>query len=660
MSVFLQHPALLGLLALAGLPLLAHLLARAKPPVYRFSNVEFLRKVVRLTSRFKRPKDWLLLALRTLALLALASAFLGPLLLSENAPLPGEKRTIVCLIDRSGSMAASAGGTSRFDAATAMAAELLESADPERANVVWIDSRPDAVFPEPGPNLDFLVSELGRVRVSSEANAIDAAFELALRQFAHSEGRRELHVFSDFQASAWEKAAPAVPDSVQVRFVPVGAGAVPNVCVASLVPLPAAPVAGRDLVVQCRLDNHSPEPRHLDLTLDAGGSRQSQPLDLPANGSAEASFRVRCGAAGLLPLTAGVDGDAFTADDQRHAVVRVRESLKMAIAGKQESPAASTLQRVAASLPWLDTVPAGGLNPPPACDLLAVVDWDGTAAHALREAASGSTAVIVFPRSMSEQSLNQLFGIDGGSPTSAGLETNDDGWEASPDSDVPAFRLFDSGEFGNPLGGRFRERARLSAAAPVLARFSDGAPAILRDRELPLLVANLSLDPAKSTWPTQSIFVPAMAEILLDLLPDHATENFEAPPGEPAIWIDPLAAGDPVFHGGDGEPLPLVSAPSGESTQWQSATPVELGLHPWSLSGQTVHYTAVNFPESESALTSMAEPPALSDGRRLEARNPTAALDAGLPLWPWLIALALLFLLAESLIAQPSLRPARS
>ena len=74
MSILFQYPALLGLLALAALPLLVHLLSRARPPVYRFSNTEFLRRVLRTTARFRRPRDRVLLALRTLALAAFAAA----------------------------------------------------------------------------------------------------------------------------------------------------------------------------------------------------------------------------------------------------------------------------------------------------------------------------------------------------------------------------------------------------------------------------------------------------------------------------------------------------------------------------------------------------------------------------------------------------------
>ena len=121
MSLLFQHPALLGLLALAGLPVLVHLLSRARPPVYRFSNIDFLRRVLRRTARIRRPQDWLLLLLRTLALLAIAAAFASPFLISKSASLPGEKSTVILLVDRSASMAAREGVGSRFDAACAQA-----------------------------------------------------------------------------------------------------------------------------------------------------------------------------------------------------------------------------------------------------------------------------------------------------------------------------------------------------------------------------------------------------------------------------------------------------------------------------------------------------------------------------------------------------------
>ena len=62
---------------LVAVPLLVHLLARARPPVRAFSSAEFLLQALRLRIRLKRPRNWLLLVLRTLLFAALL-AMLNP------------------------------------------------------------------------------------------------------------------------------------------------------------------------------------------------------------------------------------------------------------------------------------------------------------------------------------------------------------------------------------------------------------------------------------------------------------------------------------------------------------------------------------------------------------------------------------------------------
>lgn len=658
MSLFLQHPMLLGLLALAVLPPLVHLLSRAKPPIYPFSNIEFLRKVLRLTTRLRRPKDWLLLALRTLAIAAIAAAFLGPLLLSKSAALPGAKRSIICIIDRSGSMSANEGAASRFDAACAAAGNLLDSAKPELANVVWIDARPDAAFPEPGPNRDFLTEELSRARAHPEPDAIDAAFELAARQLAKAEGRKEIHVFSDFQASTWKDAAPPAGSDVHLQLVPVATSAPDNVAVTSIIPVPASPVAGRSLTVQVRVTNHSAEARRVSLTLDAGGSRQSQAIDLPPSGAAEAGFNVRCDASGLLPLSATIDSDSFSADDSRHAVVRVRDSIRMGVSGDPASPAVLALGRIAAALPWLDLIPVADPASPPPCDLLIITAWDGSHAQALRDLAGNGTAVMVFPATPPASALGTLLGettLTGETPLA--IESSDTGWEATPAAEHPAFALFTGGEFGNPVGGRFLQRLRIPdpATATVAARFSDALPALVAAPDRPLWVTNLAMDPAQSTWPLQSSFLPAMAEIILHLCPSGLAENFAAEPGEALQWTAPAdeSGAPPELLGPDGRSVPIESTSTADGTTWSTAAAPGTGLFRWTVSGQPVHFTAVNFPESESALAPLPEPPALANAAASTAATRRAALDEGVPLWPWLIAAALAFLIIESLVATP-------
>ena len=666
MSLFFQQPWLLPLLALAGLPLLVHLLSRTRPPVYRFSNLEFLQKVVRRTARFRKPKDWLLLILRTLAIAALAAAFLGPLLLSKHAPLPGEMRTVVVLIDRSASMAAREGPATRFEAAVIAAQESLDSLRPDAANIVWIDAEPSAVFPEPAPNRSFLSESLQQASPRPEAGALARAWELALRQCAAGSGRKELIVISDFQTSAWKNFDSQAPPDVNVRSISVAKSDAPNVAITSLIASPAEPVAGQEATVLCRVRNFSGEARRPVLSLDAGGSHQSRPVDLPAWGDAEAAFTVRCPGAGLLALTAALEDDVFPADDHRFLALRVRESLRLAVAAASTSPESKVVRSLADALPWLDAVECPDASNPPPCDLLMIPAWDGSGPDRLRALADRGTTLLVHPgAACSAKALADLTGtIAEAADGLLTLDTRPEGWQASPVEGSPVFALFASGEFGNPLAGVSRQRLRLPmsvmAKGELLGRFDDGVPALVSfaTGSAPIVLSNLALDPAVSDWSNRPTFLPGIAELILHTRPKGSADLFALEPGAFPSWSpsDPSQAATLTLADPSGKPLLLEQKTGTSGPVWRSPLPATTGIHTWLVSAQPVHYSVVNFPESESDLRVLPEAPSFTPGDSGKPRDTlarSAALDHGLPLWPWLAGLALLVLLVEPLLAAP-------
>lgn len=660
MRLLFQHPALLGLLALAGLPVLVHLLSRARPPVYRFSNLEFLRRVLRTTTRLRRPHDWLLLILRTLALAALAAAFAGPFLISKSASLPGEKSTVLLLIDRSASMAAREGAGTRFDAACAQAVRFLDEAKPNHANLIWIDAEPDAAFPAPGPNLAFLTELLQQAKPHPESGALTAAFDLALRQFASIQGHRELVVISDFQATAWRDFAPKLPPDVVLRTHRVATAAPRNLAVSRLLPQPAEPVAGQDVTLLTRVQNFSADPVSTELTLDADGARQSQAINLPAWGEAEAAFVIRPAAAGPLPVTASIAADAFPLDDARHAVVQVRDSLQLALTTPTESPDARLLGKLATALTWLEIskTPSPAKQP----DFRFISAWAGEAPADLRKSALGGTTLIVRPApSCPLAAVRTLLNLPA-NPVDGPLvlDTSPTAWTVIPAPDHPVTQLFKSGDFGNPFAGTFRERLKLPATLVqsglrLIASFADGVPAVFEcpTENAPILLWNLPFDLAKTDWPTQGPFLPLMAELFLRTRPRGSTEPAFSLPGTPVTWssADPAHAGAITLLGPASAPLAVTESTVPDGSLWQSTTPASPGLYRWQISGQTIAFTAVNFPDSESDLRPLDATPAFGTlDASADALVRQAALAQGLPLWPWLVLLALFCLSVESLL----------
>ncbi|HWH77719.1 MAG TPA: BatA domain-containing protein, partial [Candidatus Binatus sp.] len=79
MSVFFLYPLFLFGLAAASLPVLIHLLNRRRLKRIRFPAVRFILLSQKRISRSYRLRHWLLLALRTLAVICLALLLANPI-----------------------------------------------------------------------------------------------------------------------------------------------------------------------------------------------------------------------------------------------------------------------------------------------------------------------------------------------------------------------------------------------------------------------------------------------------------------------------------------------------------------------------------------------------------------------------------------------------
>src|SRR3712207_4666955 len=103
MRLLFQNPLWL-FAALAAVPLLAHLFSRTRPRRREFPSLRLLREAMRRVTRVRRPRDRWLLVLRTLAMAALALAFLQPWLMSRFAAGGNAAKSVVLLVDVTASM----------------------------------------------------------------------------------------------------------------------------------------------------------------------------------------------------------------------------------------------------------------------------------------------------------------------------------------------------------------------------------------------------------------------------------------------------------------------------------------------------------------------------------------------------------------------------
>ena len=129
------HPALLGGLALASLPIIIHLLNRRRFKMLEWAAMDFLLKAAVRNRKRVRLENLLLLLLRTLVVVLLILAVARPFTQAEDALASlfgseGQTERIV-LLDDSHSMKAGQGNRAAFDVAKQLTAKLIERLNSE-------------------------------------------------------------------------------------------------------------------------------------------------------------------------------------------------------------------------------------------------------------------------------------------------------------------------------------------------------------------------------------------------------------------------------------------------------------------------------------------------------------------------------------------------
>lgn len=669
---------MLWLGAMAAVPLAAHLVSRARPPEKRLPTVEFLRRAVRKTWRWRRPQDLLLLLLRTLAIAALAFAFVRPVW-TEGGGLTsaGAEKHLVLVVDRSGSMGMSHEGQTRFSRAKALALEALRGAGRvDSVNLVWIDAAPKSLYPAMGRTVGPVEAALRDAEVTGEPGDTRAAVQVALDRLSGAEGTRELIVVSDFQEPAWSEPLPPIGEGVS--FIPVAVGGpVANLSLASVEAVQQTPLAGEATEVLCRVLNRGAQARTVRVTVTLGEQRHVRELQVEPWGEGQAlvSATTPAGEAEHL-VKATLEGadDALRADDTRSLVLRGRDSVRVALAmGEGTVPAREreTWERLVRSYAWTQVVS----DPADAHVLLAAGNDE-----ALRRAAAAllfrGGGLIFRPTEGAPVLGDFMAGLPLANSHADKRPAGETGWGLKIKSDGDSlFRLFATGEYGDPSAGRFSRRWKslpgdgkgVPEAWRLLMAYEDEVPAVWRGRvgNGEVWWWNLAADPAESTWPVQAAFLPLVGEALLLSQPKvEKPAHADVPPGSKARWAPGSfpEGGEVVLLGEEGQSVPLLEDADGGLLAYRSVAGLQPGVYRWALREQAlerdlvVAHTVVNFPESEmdgrtlteEAIARLGSEASLSHSGR--GRPDWEALRDGRPLWPWLVAAGLVFLALEALL----------
>ncbi len=334
--VFLNPIFLLGLMA-AALPLIIHLFNFRKPRKVDFSSLAFLREVEKSTMRRVRIKQWLLLALRTLAIAAIVLSFARPIFRGEVVSVfaGAAPVSIAVIVDNSPSMSQRDSRGAYFDQAVRLAMDIVQDTDTrDEVAVVPLQSDSPILFSPGGQSAKDRIEAL-EVRDGIRTQ-FEAIREASVAMSAAENQNREIYLVGDFQASTLMNVPSSTlantPSSTilagaTVRLVQVGSAAPQNIAVQDVEILSRIVEVDHPVRLAATLTNYGEVSAAGYVTsVFLEGERVAQrSSDLPAGESVAIEFSITPSRKGWLQGVVETEDDSFPADNRAYFTLRVPE-----------------------------------------------------------------------------------------------------------------------------------------------------------------------------------------------------------------------------------------------------------------------------------------------------------------------------------------------
>lgn len=694
MNLGFAHPFLLWGLLAAALPILIHLINRRRARLLPFAALAFVKLSNQKLARAFKLKQFLLVLLRVLAILALVLWLAWPRLLPEEralpkAPLRQGATAWVVLLDQSFSMQASHEEKPLLDHAKRLARDWL-AALPESDSF--------ALLPVPLPE-SWPAGELGfdRLGFLDRLEGLGPSFGRCDFSAALARARvllaaspapnKRLLVIGNFKAAGYDAdftLGGMEHLGVETRDARQGQ-AIANNAILALGAARSFQTGPEDWKVEVKVARYAAsEAKGLPLSILADGQHAADGfVDLPAGGTVTKTFVIRLtGERATVALTARLAPDALPADDERHLPLTVSQGVRALLV----DGVPSSVRHEDEAFYLREALDPGGFGRSQIatrvvlpeelrpelfsaydivflCQLPRIEPEIGRALQAFVE--KGGALVIGVGPKIDALSYNaELLPLLPGTLRNERAAANPTAETQNPvvylsrlDYQHPALRVYNDETAHSltiaPVRAYLTFDPDATRQKRVLAEFSDRSPALVETtvgRGRVLFFAS-SLSRTWNELPIQPGFLPLMQELTRALV-THAEEGGKRPEsavlGERPLWpreLTPKEVLDPK-----GERLPLLRDGGG---LYRLAKPLTLAGIYTVIEAQTSWRFAANPPLTESDLTPLDAPaiaklaPGLVQGES-EAK-PQAAFESLAPYAVWLL---LLLLLGEAFLAS--------
>ena len=520
----------LFLVALAGLavPVLLHLIQRERKQVVQFPSLMFLRRIPYQSVRRRRVHHWLLLMMRLAALALIVLAFGRPFFRGADpaAAAEGGAREVVILVDRSYSM----GYGDRWTRALGAAREAINRLNnTDRASIVFFGSGTDVALRSTSDK-GRLQAALASAQLSAGATQYGPVLKLAGSILAESTlPRREAILISDFQRGGWRGAdGVRLPDGAVLTPVAISDAETSNIAVTP-VALERSTFSGQErITVTTGVSNHGAKPADaVDVTLEINGRPvQTQRVRVDAHTSSSTTFQPVTLSGAEVRATIRLGDDAMARDNTFHFMVSAGRPVRTLLvdrAGRRGSAVYLSRALAVGDAPRFDAASRDSENLS-ADDLQSaalVIVNDVQVSSALAERLGryvergGGLLVVAGPRGTWPQERAALV------PALPGEAIDRSRGEAGRlvglEYGHPVFEPFRAPRSGDFSAARYYGYRALTSqpGATVLARFDDGAPALMERRvgNGRVLLWASSFDIDWNDLPLKPVFLPFLHQL---------------------------------------------------------------------------------------------------------------------------------------------------
>ena len=334
---FLHPWLLLGLLG-AALPVIIHLIGQRNAPTVRFAAFDFLVAVNKRLARREKLRQFLLLLLRTLAVIAMVAAISRPMPPTKVATTD-QARLLLLVIDTSDSMTYVHDGQTLLEHAKRKALDLVSHLqDGDSVSLTLAGEHIKAPFQAPTLDHGAIRKAISDIEPGGGSADLGTAIEQAL---ARVEGRPEavvLAVVSDLSQNSFEQLRPVGEEVLSdMRLIDAASRerpyALANVGIESLsIELTGdSPSERRFTMLVRNWGSRLVEDCRLELRI-GGRVKQRGYVRIPARGEVEKVLTVELDGTGVFEGELGLEdceGGGYPVDDSMRFVLEVTRGVRV-------------------------------------------------------------------------------------------------------------------------------------------------------------------------------------------------------------------------------------------------------------------------------------------------------------------------------------------